>query len=218
TAYFLDLTASNVAGLQWVDIHQFRTWQPQSDAFAMMVAYQLHRWYQSHRFCGVCGNPTMHHSKERACVCTVCQHIVYPTIAPAIIVGIIDGERLLLTKYAKGIYQKYALVAGFMEIGETLEACVKREVKEEVGLDVEDIVYYKSQPWPLSSTILVGFFAHVCGSHEVTLDQEELSEATWFQREDIVAPDSLRSLTADMIEAFRTGTYLTLDDKKRTHR
>ncbi|MCL2610926.1 MAG: NUDIX domain-containing protein, partial [Defluviitaleaceae bacterium] len=122
--------------------------------------------------------------------------------SPVIIVGIIDGERILLTKYASG-YDRYALVAGFVEIGETLEDAVRREIKEEVGLNVCNIRYYKSQPWAFSQSLLMGFFADVYGDDNVTIDKRELSEATWFHREDIPKGYTTISLTWTMIEAFR---------------
>ena len=107
--------------------------------------------------------------------------------------------------YIKGVYKKYALVAGFNEIGETLEDTVRREVMEEVGLKVKNIRYYKNQPWGLSSSLLVGFFAELDGQATVTLDTNELSEATWFKREDIREHNLSISLTQEMIEVFRRG-------------
>lgn len=131
----------------------------------------------------------------------------YPKISPAIIVGILDGTRILMTRYSLGPYRKYALVAGFMEIGETLEDTVRREVMEEVGLRVKNIRYFKNQPWAFSDSLLVGFFADVDGSPKVTLDQTELAEATWFEREHMPPGGSSNiSLTYEMIEAFRKNT------------
>ena len=122
------------------------------------------------------------------------------------IVAVTDGNRLLLTKYAnRPGTVNYALVAGFTEIGETLEETVRREVMEEVGLRVKNIRYYKSQPWSFSSTLLCGFCCEVDGSREVRLDTEELAVAEWFEREDIPLEDDGVSLTREMIQMFRTG-------------
>ena len=186
-------------------IQAFRSMNPQWMAFAGFTSYHLYMWYDSNRFCGRCGNKMRHSNKERALECTKCNNIRYPRISPAVIVGIIDGDKMLLTRYARGVYKNYALVAGYNEIGESLEETVRREVMEEVGLKVKNIRYYKSQPWGLSGSILSGFFVDVDGDSKITLDKNELAEAVWLKREDI--PDSqLRiSLTKEMIEIFKNG-------------
>lgn len=186
-------------------IQAFRTMNPQWMAFAGFTSYHLYMWYDSNRFCGRCGNKMRHSNKERALECTKCNNIRYPRISPAVIVGIIDGDKMLLTRYARETYKNYALVAGYNEIGESFEETVRREVMEEVGLKVKNIRYYKSQPWGLSGSILSGFFVDVDGDSKITLDKNELAEAVWLKREDI--PDSqLRiSLTKEMIEIFKNG-------------
>ena len=128
-------------------------------------------------------------------------------VSPAVIIGLIDPERdrILFTKYADRDYKKYALIAGFSEIGETLEQTVAREVKEEVGLSVKNIRYYKNQPWAFTGTLLVGFFAELDGADDITLEEDELGEATWFTRENIPPTDNDISLTAEMMEVFRRG-------------
>ena len=116
--------------------------------FALFTAYHLCEWYESARFCGKCGGVTTKDDTERAMVCTKCGHKIYPRINPAVIIGVTDKEtnKLILTKYRTGFAQN-ALVAGFTEIGVTLEETVQREVMEEVGLKVNNIRYYKSQHW-----------------------------------------------------------------------
>lgn len=183
----------------------FRMMKPKWMAFAGFTGYHLYNFYDRNRYCGRCGANMRKSSKERAMVCDSCNNIRYPQISPGIIVGIIDGDKILMTKYAKGVYKKYALVAGFNEIGETLEDTVRREVMEEVGLKVKNIRYYKNQPWGLTSSLLVGFFAELDGQATVTLDTNELAEATWFKREDIHEHNLSISLTQEMIEVFRRG-------------
>lgn len=182
-----------------------RKFEPAWMAFAAITGYQLSKWYHEHRFCGKCGQPTRRDEKERAMVCDGCKTIVYPKLSPAIIVGVTDGDRLLLTRYNGRPVKSYALVAGFVEIGETLEETVRREVMEEVGLRVKNIRYFGSQPWSFSDSLLVGFFADLDGSPKVTLDTEELSEGVWLPRQEIPPADPAISLTGTMIEAFRTG-------------
>ena len=129
----------------------------------------------------------------------------FPKICPAVIIGVTDGDRLLMSKYAGRDYKKYALIAGFAEIGETIEETVQREVMEEVGLKVKNLRYYKSQPWSFSDTLLFGFFADLDGSDEITLDREELALAEWFEREKIPVTEKHISLTNEMILAFKEG-------------
>ena len=183
----------------------FRTMEPAWISFAGITATQLARWYRQHAFCGHCGNSMQPAQGERMLACTLCGQVEYPKISPAIIVGIIHGDYILMSKYAGGGYRKYALIAGFMEIGETLEDTLRREVMEEVGLTVKNIRYYSSQPWALSDSLLVGFFADLDGSDEIHLDERELSEAVWMHRKDIPCDESTMSLTRTMMEAFRTG-------------
>ena len=137
--------------------------------------------------------------------CETCGFQAYPTISPCVIVGVYDGDRLLMTKYSGRAYTNYALIAGFVEIGESLEQAVRREVKEEVGLKVKNIKYYKSQPWPFTDTILAGFFAELDGDDTITLEEEELSLGVWLSRADIPPAERNISLTGDMQQAFRIG-------------
>lgn len=183
----------------------FRNFEPSYLGFAGILAYNLHQWYENHRFCGHCGSGMTHSLKERALICPNCGNTIYPTISPAVIVGVCNGDKLLLTKYAGRPYTNYALVAGFTEIGETLEETVIREVEEEVGLKVSNIRYYKNQPWPFTGTLLVGFFADLVGDDTIKLEEEELKEGTWFVRDEIPKTQGTISLTAEMIETFRAG-------------
>jgi len=122
-----------------------------------------------------------------------------------VIVGVTNGEKLLMSKYANRDYTRYSLLAGFAEIGETIEETIRREVMEEVGLKVKNPTYYKSQPWGFSDTLLLGFFAELDGDDTITLDEEELAVAEWFTRENIPANDSNISLTSEMIDYFRNN-------------
>lgn len=192
-------------GWTYVTTGRFRTEPKYWRSFAGAVGWQLNRWYDNHCFCSRCGKSMKHSEKERMLYCESCGFQTYPTISPCVIVAVHDGDRLLLTKYAGRAYTKYALIAGFAEIGESLEQTVQREVKEEVGIRVKNIKFYKSQPWPFTDTILAGFYAELDGDDTITLEEEELSLGVWVNREDI-PPEELRiSLTGEMMEAFRTG-------------
>lgn len=212
SAFFLFLPViQRPAGYAFKSIQIFRKLEPAWLAFAGAVAVHLGRWYERRRFCGRCGTQSEHKADQRALFCPACGLVEYPAIAPVVIVAIVDGERLLLTRNAGGEYKRYALVAGYAEIGETLEAAVQREVMEEVGLQVKNICYYKSQPWPFSGSLLSGFFAELDGSDRIRLDRAELAEAAWFERKDLPAGEPGFSLTWDMIEAFRQGSLPLLN-------
>jgi NAD+ diphosphatase len=186
---------------QWI----FRGFEPKHLAFAGITACHLAAWYEKHRFCGRCGKPARLDEKERKTYCPDCGVSDYPGISPAVIVGVINGERLLLTHYADRPVYTYALIAGFTEIGETIEDTVRREVMEEVGLRVKNIRFYKSQPWAFSSSLLVGFYCDLDGDDTVTLDGVELAEAVWIPRGEIPPQDTGIALTAEMIEQFVKG-------------
>ena len=174
--------------------------------FAGITGFQIHDWYSAAKFCGRCGTKLQAPGNERAMACPQCGRIQYPQICPSVIVGVKDGDRLLLTKYAPNhsAHRRYALVAGYTEIGESFEDTVRREVLEEVGLQVKNIRYFASQPWSFSGALLAGFFCDVDGSTEITLDENELSVAEWFDRPDI--PDNATlSLTGTMMKAFKEG-------------
>ena len=136
--------------------------------------------------------------------CPSCGLIVYPRIYPAVIVGVIRGDSLLITRYREG-FRHNALVAGFTEIGETLEGTVRREVMEETGIRVKNIRYWASQPWGLAGDILTGFYCEADGDDPIRMDESELRYARWVPRREIVLqPDDL-SLTNAMMKAFRDG-------------
>lgn len=174
--------------------------------FAMAAGESLWRWYGANRFCGKCGAPMAWGSKERSRVCPQCGHTVYPRICPAVIVAVHDGERLLLSKYRGRVTKQFALIAGYNEIGESIEETVHREVLEEVGLHVKNLRFYKSQPWTFTDTLLMGFWAELDGPDTITLQEDELSQAGWYRREEIPTDYSPISLTGEMIQQFRRGS------------
>lgn len=205
-AFFLEpAPAPDAESLVFRDMQSFRSHQPSWMAFAGVTAGHFAMWHERNRYCGRCAEPMKPKDDERAMVCSACGLTVYPAIAPAVIVGVIDGDRILMTRYAGRPYGGMALVAGFMEIGETVEDTVRREVLEEVGVRLKNIRYYKSQPWGFSGSVLMGFFADLDGSPEITIDTGELHEAAWIRREDIPPRDSEISLTSEMFEVFRRG-------------
>ena len=181
--------------------------QPQSKqvCFAALTAWHLFSWYRNSRYCGRCGVMTVHDEKERMMHCPHCGNMIFPRISPSVIVAVTDGDRLLLSKYANRSYTRYALIAGFTEIGETAEETVKREVMEEVGLKVNNIRYYKSQPWGVDGNLLMGFYCDLDGDDSIHRDETERAMAQWFDRDALPAKDDGISLTREMIRVFDAG-------------
>ncbi|MBE5996810.1 MAG: NAD(+) diphosphatase [Lachnospiraceae bacterium] len=178
---------------------------PRENLFAEFTGHQIYRWYRDNHYCGTCGGTTRHSSKERAVRCTNCGRTIYPRILPAVIVAVTSGDRILMTKYADRPLAVYALVAGFVEIGEALEDTVRREVMEEVGLKVKNIRYYKSQPWGVVDDILMGFYCEVDGDDTIRLDHNELKEGKWFRRDEVQLQPTDFSLTNEMMREFKEG-------------
>ncbi len=192
-------------GYHYESVRTLRQLESKEVCFAVMTAYHLYMWYRDNRYCGRCGRETVHDDKERMLRCPKCGNMIFPKIAPAVIVALTDGDRILMTKYADREYKKYALIAGFTEIGETVEETVAREVMEEVGLRVKNIRYYKSQPWGVDSNLLLGFFAELDGDDTIRRDEKELAEAEWFDRSAMPAHDDGISLTREMMGVFEKG-------------
>ena len=192
---------------QLVNTEVLRGGEPQYQAFAGITAHQLYNWYDSHKYCGRCGGSTRKDPKVRMLSCKQCKNMIFPKISPAVIIGVVDGERILLSQYSRRNHKHFALLTGFVEIGETLEETVKREVMEEVGLKVTNVRYYKSQPWSFSDTLLMGFYCDLVGDDVIILDEEELDCAAWFTRNDIPVEPSRDSLTNEMIMNFKEPPF-----------
>lgn len=189
-------------GYMFDNVRSHRRLQPKYTVYAEMTAWHLYIWYRDNRFCGRCGQPTGHDRKLRMLKCPACGNMIFPRICPAVIVGVTNGDHILLTKYSGRAYKNYALIAGFTEIGETAEDTVRREVFEETGVHVKNIRYWATQPWGIDSDLLLGYFADLDGSAEITMDREELSLAGWYHRDEMDIPADDVSLTNDMIRAF----------------
>jgi len=145
-------------------------------------AVQIVEWDRTHRFCGACATPTRAVAGERALECPRCGLVNFPRLAPAIIVAVERGDEILLGRgpaFPPGIY---SVIAGFVEPGESVEEAVRREVREETGVEVEDVRYFASQPWPYPHSLMLGFRARWCAG-ELHVDPKELEDAAWFHRD-----------------------------------
>lgn len=166
-------------------------------------AHQLVHWDRHSQFCPACGTRLVWNTliSKR---CEICNHEYYPTISPAMIVLIRRGEEVLLVHARNFKKNFYGLVAGFLEVGETIEQCVRREVYEETGLKIKNISYFGSQPWPYPSGIMVGFFADY-ESGEIKFIDGELSRGSFFTKDNLpVLPDKL-SIARRMIDWWIAG-------------
>ncbi|MBO4591522.1 MAG: NAD(+) diphosphatase [Eubacterium sp.] len=204
--FFLSLEddADVLNGFEYYTVREVRDQFKGKEVFAVFTAYHLWKWYSDNKFCGKCGEKLNIDNRERALRCPKCGNVIYPRINPAVIVGVIKGDSILITKYRRG-FAHNALVAGFTEIGETLEETVTREVMEETGVKVKNIRYYKSQPWGMAQDILMGFYCEADGDGEIHMDENELKYAEWVKREDIILQPNNFSLTNEMMKEFRDG-------------
>ncbi|NLA75374.1 MAG: NAD(+) diphosphatase [Deltaproteobacteria bacterium] len=168
------------------------------------LAGQLITWSRNHRFCGKCGSITEDKDDERAKICVSCGQIYYPRLSPAIIVAITRDDRLLLASSPSFRSRFYSVLAGYVEPGDTLEACVKREVREEVGIEVKNIRYFGSQPWPFPDSLMIGFTAeHESG--EIRPDIKEITDARWFKRDESPNNPPGISIARRLIDWFIRG-------------
>ena len=205
--YWLKTTVKETDTLRFYQFGTIIFRLPKIFQFASITAQHLVRWYNSNLYCGCCGNKLSLSNKERALLCNICKNTVYPVISPVVIVGVINQDKLLLTTYANNDFKQHGLIAGYVEIGETLESAVIREVKEEVGLFVKNIRYFASQHWGENHILIAGFFAGLLGEDCIKLDSNELSGAEWYSRHDLPKELSDISVTYETIEAFRNNKF-----------
>lgn len=153
-------------------------------AAAACRALGMLNWRAAHRFCGACGGPLAEHPTEVARTCAACGRTEYPSLAPAVIVRVEKEGQILLAQHVQRIPDLWTCLAGYVELGESLEDCVRREVKEEAGIEVDDVRYVGSQHWPYPNQMMVGFTAQ-WQAGELKLQSEELSAARWFDPADL---------------------------------
>ncbi|MBE0485181.1 NAD(+) diphosphatase [Marinobacter sp.] len=177
------LPDSGMPGLETVTLRDALLLCPEAPTDLLSTGFQVWQWWQDHRYCGRCGKPTQPHASERARWCGHCHVPWYPRIAPCVIVIIRREDRFLLARSSRVTRNFYSLIAGFVEPGESLEQAVAREVKEETGLDVCNVRYQSSQPWPFPHQLMMGFVADYQGG-ELCLQQDELADAGWFSADD----------------------------------
>jgi NAD+ diphosphatase len=205
-------------GTRFEDLRLVAAVLPIDEAGLLGYARAIVSWRRRHRFCGTCGAKTLPAKGGHVLVCSdpSCRQEQFPRIDPAIIVLVSDGERSLLGRQASWPVGRYSTIAGFVEPGESLEDAVAREVFEETGIEVDQIEYHSSQPWPFPSSLMLGFTAHARNT-EVRLRDEELEDARWFSRADLASNGTLlpprQSISYRLIEHwFDAGWNTRLRD------
>ena len=164
-------------------------------------ALQMLSWSRDHRFCGRCGQATELADSGRALACSRCNHNCYPRLSPCVIVAVSRGDQLLLAA-AKGRRATfYSTLAGFIEPGETAEEAVIREVREEVGLEVGNLRYFGSQPWPFPGQLMLGFYAEYAGG-DLVLAPDEIDDAGWFGQHNLPPIPPRASISGQLIHCF----------------
>ncbi len=165
------------------------------------LANQLVLWNRNHHYCGRCGGLTQTKTDERARVCPQCGLVNYPRLSPAVIVAVLKDHQILLAHSQRFPAKFYSVLAGFVEPGETLEACVKREVLEEVGITLKDIRYFGSQPWPFPDSLMVGFTAEYADG-DIRIDPAEITDAGWFSASELPPIPPKISIARRLIDWF----------------
>lgn len=169
-----------------VDARTLAPLLPAGEAAILAEARSLVDWHARHRFCAQCGSPTRITAAGWVRRCPECKASHYPRSDPVTIMLAVKGERALLGRNRRRPGSRFSCLAGFMEPGETLEECVRREVHEESGVRVGRVRYLACQPWPFPSSLMMGFLCEAL-TEEITVDPEELAEARWFERDEIRA-------------------------------
>ncbi len=164
-------------------------------------AMQLLNWDRTHQYCGVCGNVTFTRQKERCKECSSCGHLAYPKMAPAVMALVIRNKQILLARSPHFPPKVYSVLAGFVDPGETLEQCVIREVREEVGIKVKNVRYFASQPWPFSYSLMIAFTCE-WEDGEVIMDPLEIEDAAWFDKSNLPELAPKLSLARTLIEFY----------------
>lgn len=164
-------------------------------------ALQIINWDENNRFCGKCGEKTETKNDEHAKVCPRCGLFFYPRLSPAIIVAIVKDGKILLAKNKNSATGFYSVLAGFVEAGESLEECVRREVREEVGIEIKNIRYFGSQPWPFPHSLMIGFTAEY-DKGDIVLQESEIEHADWFGIDDVPQIPGRISISRRLIDWF----------------
>ena len=191
----------DLAGYQWLSLRNLLEQLSEDEFQTAGRALQVLRWHFDHQFCGRCGNPTVQHSQDLAKSCVHCAIDFYPRLSPCIITLVTRGDECLLAWHTRSKEEKYSCLAGFIEMGESPEQTLEREVMEEVGLRVSNIRYVESQPWPFPGQLMLGYFADYAGG-DIELDQHEIRSARWFRYNQLPKIPPATTISGRLIKIF----------------
>ncbi len=200
--HYLAAELDTDAGLESRSLRSLLFSETDADLELLSKARQLLNWYGTHKFCGICGSATAPREGERILECAACSHQFFPRINPCVIVLVTRGEEVLLARSARFRTGYYSCLAGFVEVGETPEQTIEREVREESGVEVENIRYVESQSWPFPSQLMLGFLAdHHSG--EIVPEPNEIEHAAWFRINNLPpTPSAKVSVAGRLIEGY----------------
>ncbi|GIZ11865.1 NAD(+) diphosphatase [Pseudomonas sp. NCCP-436] len=188
-------------GCSWQSLRQFML-TGEAEIFRMLsYAAQIGTWFTEHRFCGSCGAPTRQMPGERAMRCDSCNWQHYPRLAPSMIVLVTRDDEILLARSPRFVTGVYSTLAGFVEPGESVEHCVAREVREEVGIEVQDLQYVGSQGWPFPHSLMLGFHARYAGG-DIVMQEDEIEDARWFRIDTLPPLPAQRSIARYLIDLY----------------
>lgn len=199
--YVISATPQQLAGFQWSGLRNLLD-QLSEDEFQIAGrALQILRWHFDHQFCGRCGKPTVQHLDDFAKTCTACKIDFYPRLSPCIITLVTRGDECLLAWHTRSKDEKYSCLAGFIEMGESPEQTLEREVMEEVGLTVNNIRYIASQAWPFPGQLMLGYFADYAGG-DIVIDQQEIKVANWYHYDQLPKIPPATTISGRLINNF----------------
>lgn len=188
-------------GQEYVPLRTLMSLLPKSEMDRILKEYQEHRWNLRTTYCGVCGALSQYNSDEDCKECPKCSERYYPAQFPAVIVAITKGDKILLAHNTKFTGDMHSVLAGFVNLGENLEECIRREVLEEVGIEIENIEYFGSQSWGFTSSLMLAFKAKY-KSGEITVDGVEIDRAGWFSKNNLPELPPAQSIGRLLIDSF----------------
>ncbi|RYG07859.1 MAG: NAD(+) diphosphatase, partial [Chitinophagaceae bacterium] len=191
----------NVAGFQWSGLRSFLETLTEDEFQTAGRALQILRWHFDHQFCGRCGKPTIQNSQDFAKTCISCKIDFYPRLSPCIITLVTRGDECLLAWHTRSKEEKYSCLAGFIEMGESPEQTLMREVIEEVGISVKNIRYVASQAWPFPGQLMLGYFADYA-SGDIVVDKQEIKVAHWYRYDQLPKIPPITTISGRLINSF----------------
>lgn len=195
------VSATEIAGYQWLGLRVHLGQIPEPQFQLAGRALQIIRWHFDHQFCSRCGRQTEQHKQDLAKTCHHCTLDFYPRLSPCIITLIVRGDYCLLAKHVRSKQDRYSCLAGFVEVGESPEQTLIREVKEEVSIEVNNIRYFASQAWPFPGQLMLGFFADYAAG-DIVVDTQEIMAAKWYRYDDLPHLPPTGTISRQLIDAF----------------